>query len=215
MRLWRRLGKSVMLKIWSTAVTHRAASHRPYWLIWACVCCGGGTSSYIGTSDIDTVNLWLSDLTWHFLFSFLFFPTFLSMSTEYRYIVFSAWEPAVSLSLLLHSLSVLKAALSPPKHPIAPSPPSLLCLPPISLDYFFFHSVSHCCCISYFHLTMSLPITPCFTLMASPQTIFSWYRLRALVSGYVHLMQRHDEGFFMQHTTREAIKMCCVLWRKL
>lgn len=115
-----------MLKIWSTAVTHRAASHRPYWLIWACVCCGGGTSSYIGTSDIDTVNLWLSDLTWHFLFSFLFFPTFLSMSTEYRYIVFSAWEPAVSLSLLLHSLSVLKAALSPPKHPIAPSPPSLL-----------------------------------------------------------------------------------------
>lgn len=26
MRLWRRLGKSVMLKIWSTAVTHRAPS---------------------------------------------------------------------------------------------------------------------------------------------------------------------------------------------
>lgn len=44
MRLWRRLGKSVMLKIWSTAVTHTAASlqrpHRIYWLL--CVCVWGG-----------------------------------------------------------------------------------------------------------------------------------------------------------------------------
>lgn len=46
MRLWRRLGKSVMLKIWSTAVTHTAASqpqpHWPYWLILLCVWDGGG-----------------------------------------------------------------------------------------------------------------------------------------------------------------------------
>lgn len=47
MSLWRRLGKSVMLKIWSTAVTHTAASppqpHRSYWLIWVCVWGGWGS----------------------------------------------------------------------------------------------------------------------------------------------------------------------------
>lgn len=62
MRLWRRLGKSVMLKIWSTAVTHRAPSppqsHRSLLTnLGVCLRGAGKTGVYIGTSDIDTVAL--------------------------------------------------------------------------------------------------------------------------------------------------------------
>lgn len=125
MRLWRRLGKSVMLKIWSTAVTHTAASppqpHRPYWLIWVCVWGRGGLPAILGPLTLTLLPFgWMASLDTFFLFFLIVLSVTITFSLlffdPFRNILLFSFHPRVSRSspLLPVIISALKAALSRP-----------------------------------------------------------------------------------------------------
>lgn len=138
MRLWRRLGKSVMLKIWSTAVTHRAPSppqsHRSLLTnLGVCLRGAGEQASILGplTLTLLPFNVTTSLVAGfphyyfhpcHFLSSSFCFYTLQKISLH------SAPPlPPPSLSLTVFpAIIMLKVALSPTGSPL-----SLLCRPAV------------------------------------------------------------------------------------
>lgn len=149
-RLWRRLGKSVMLKIWSTAVTHRAPSrpqsHRSLLTnVGVCLRGAGERASILGPL---TLTLLPSSVTTSLVACFPNYSFNHCHSVVFCSLLRSASKPSLvdahphfSPLLVSYTLSshyhAKSGAISNQVPPIAPSPPCRLRLHVLCQNYLF------------------------------------------------------------------------------
>lgn len=191
-----------MLKLWSTAVTHTAASppqpHRLYWLIWVCVWEGGALAAILGPLTLTLLPFgWIASLDTFLLSSLFFQLQSLSVSplllTTSEIFCNSPSVSRVSQSYppSCHYLCAKSPAISTQVPSITSSPPSRLCLHSLHLNYLLFTLGQL--------LRPSLSLSPPSCLFPSIYSIFpNGYKLCGWNANYLLMIQTEGSPALMQ-----------------